>query len=193
MSKQKWRNPYVTINKKPSRPSANKAKTKAKGNVNIAVQEPVVKEISQKKGLLSKLPSLDILSNLDLRTSVTKVRSNIKGISTTIRQMEDTMESIFGAMEMLDSFRKVNKTENVKTENVKTASEIPPQKKQQHESAFLFEDEEEIEEEAPVQENTSNPFSGLDIGQLLGLLQSPLVQSLLTQSSNDSGKRKKEG
>ncbi|MCR8982472.1 hypothetical protein [Brevibacillus laterosporus] len=188
MSKRKWRNPYVTINKKPSRPSANKAKTKAKGNVNIAVQEPVVKEFSQKKGLLSKLPSLDILSNLDLRTSVTKVRSNIKGISTTIRQMEDTMESIFGAMEMLDSFRKVNKTENVKT-----ASEIPPQKKQQHESAFLFEDEEEIEEEAPVQENTSNPFSGLDIGQLLGLLQSPLVQSLLTQSSNDSGKRKKEG
>ena len=188
MSKRKWRNPYVTINKKPSRPSANKAKTKVKENATIAVKEPVVAETVQKKGLLSKLPSLDILSTLDLRTSVTKVRTNIKGVSSTIRQMEDTMESIFGAMEMLDSFRKVNKSGDVKT-----ASEESSNQKQQHESAFLFDDEEETEETAPAQENTSNPFSGLDIGQLLGLLQSPLVQSLLTQSSSDSGKRKKEG
>lgn len=190
MSKRKWRNPYVTINKKPSRPSANKAKTKAKEDVTVAVQEPVVSEVPQKKGFLSKLPSLDILSNLDLRTSVTTVRSNIRGISTTIRQMEDTMESIFGAMEMLESFGKINKTESSESVNAATPSK---RNKPQQESAFLFEDEEESEEEAPVKENASNPFSGIDIGQLLGLLQSPLVQSLLTQSSSDSGKRKKEG
>ncbi|TGU44079.1 hypothetical protein EN829_071930, partial [Mesorhizobium sp. M00.F.Ca.ET.186.01.1.1] len=41
---------------------------------------------------------------------------------------------------------------------------------------------------------SGNPLGNIDIGQILGLLQSPLVQNLLTQTVSGSSKqRKKEG
>lgn len=109
------------------------------------------------------------------------MRHNIKGIGSTIRQVEDTMDSLYGAMEMIENLGK-------RTPEPEVVAEKPAGKRKA------------APEPQKAAETTTQPESGLgnllaniDIGQLLGLLQSPLVQNLITQVSSNSKERKKEG
>jgi hypothetical protein len=150
MNNRKWRNPYAPI--------GNKKQNSQTADVSLAVTPRKV------------VPAVD------LRTSVSRMRSNIKGISHTIRQVEQTMDTLYGAMEVFESFGK--KSAKAPAEDRPVSRRTEPQ-----------------EREAPAvesNENGSNPLANIDITQLLGLLQSPLVQNLLNQSASN-GKRKKEG
>lgn len=160
---RKWRNPYAPI---PSRKLSEEVT-----DVSLA--------ITPKK----------IVPAVDLRTSVSRMRNNIKGISSTIRQVEETMDSLYGAMELFENLGKKpeEKAEAPATEKKGT------RRKGVSEAARMA--EEESPEPEPAATN-SNPLGNIDIGQLLGLLQSPLVQNLLSQTvgnSNNAKQRKKEG
>ncbi|MFP3387969.1 hypothetical protein [Brevibacillus sp. SIMBA_040] len=161
---RKWRNPYAPI---PSKKLTDQVQ-----DVSLAV--------TPKK----------LLPAVDLRTSVTKMRSNIKGISTTIRQVEETMDTLYGAMEMFENLGK-------RTPEPAVATEKPASKRKSSASASASAEAEKTVEQASETESGggSNPLANIDIGQLLGLLQSPLVQNLLSQTvgNNISKQRKKEG
>lgn len=165
MSTRKWRNPYTPINKKVDRTA-----------------------IGQAKSTIAITPYKD--SPQDLRASVMKMRDNIKGISSTIRQMEETMDTIYGAIEMLDTLGK-------RTSKASPSPTTNPGKQKSQKSFF----DEEVAPESSAQANSSgqglgsglgNALGNIDIGQLISILQSPLVQNLLSQPSTTS-KRKKEG
>ncbi|MFY0543044.1 hypothetical protein [Brevibacillus sp. H7] len=116
----------------------------------------------------------NIVPATDLRTSVSRMRTNIKGISSTIRQVEQTMDTLYGAMEMIDTLGK----------KTSTAGNPTPKR-------GAAETREAVDESADA---SNNPLGNLDIGQILNLLQSPLVQNLLNQTGSNGGtKRKKEG
>lgn len=154
---RKWRNPYAPI---PSKKLSEQ-----------------VTEVS-----LSVAPKKVVPATVDLRTSVSKMRNNIKGISSTIRQVEETMDTLYGAMEMFENLGK-------RTPDKAEVAEKPVSRRKAAAEASKIA-EESAETEAPA----NNPFGNIDIGQLLGLLQSPLVQNLLTQTVNNGSKqRKKEG
>ncbi len=153
MNTSKWRNPYTPISKKIDRSKVGQA------NASLA--------ITPKK---ESVPA-------DFKTSVLKMRDNIKGISSTIRQMEETMDTIYGAMEMLDSLGKRSQ---------KSAVLGPKSQK------LLAQETEEETTSQSAASSLSNALGNIDIGQLINILQSPLVQNLLTQS-NTGQKRKKEG
>jgi hypothetical protein len=155
LNTRKWRNPYAPI---PSKKLSEKAQ-----EVSLAVT-----------------PRKVVPESMDLRTSVSRMRSNIKGISSTIRQVEETMDTLYGAMEI---FERLGKRSSGTEAAEKTVS-----KRQSAETS------------SPAEEGTEgssngggNPLGNIDIGQLLGLLQSPLVQNLLSQTANGAAKRKKEG
>jgi hypothetical protein len=150
MNSRKWRNPYAPI--------VSKKLNRQASDVSLAVTPR------------QTLPAVD------LRTSVSRMRSNIKGISSTIRQVEQTMDTLYGAMEIFESFGK---------KNAKPAAENKPVNRRM---------DTQIRDDPAEDSNTNgnNPLANIDINQLLTLLQSPLVQNLLTQS-NSNGKRKKEG
>ncbi|MFS0555528.1 hypothetical protein [Brevibacillus sp. 179-C9.3 HS] len=153
VNNRKWRNPYAPI---PSKKLSDQ-----------------VEEVS-----LSITPKR-ILPAVDLRTSVSKMRHNIKGIGSTIRQVEDTMDSLYGAMEMIENLGKRQAEPEVAAEkpvSKKKAAAEPPKAA-----------------ETPQESGLSNLLANIDIGQLLGLLQSPLVQNLITQVGSSSKERKKEG
>ncbi|MGD8189187.1 hypothetical protein ACQCN2_04210 [Brevibacillus ginsengisoli] len=176
MNTRKWRNPYTPISKKVDR-----------------------SVLGQANALLAITPKKEPPAT-DIRLSVLKMRDNIKGISSTIRQMEETMDTIYGAMEMLDSLgRKSAKPQA-------TTTTKPNQHPHQHPHQHA-----EVEADEPQQSQgsgLSGALGNLDIGQLLSILQSPLVQNLLQQSntgplsntepssntaSTNKSKRKKEG
>jgi translation initiation factor 2B subunit (eIF-2B alpha/beta/delta family) len=150
MNNRKWRNPYAPI--------GSKKLNSQTADVSLAVTPRKVEPA------------------VDLRTSVSRMRSNIKGISHTIRQVEQTMDTLYGAMEMFESLGK--KSGKSPSEDRPVSRRIETQEK----------DDAGVESNA----NGSNLLANIDIGQLLTLLQSPLVQNLLNQSANN-GKRKKEG
>jgi hypothetical protein len=162
MSTKKWRNPYAPI---PSKKLSDQIT-----DVSLAV--------TPKK----------VVQPVDLRTSVSKMRTNIKGISSTIRQVEETMDTLYGAMEMFESIGKRSAKGNATEKSVERPADRPVSKKQTAESS---QEPETVRDEA--ENSGSNPLANIDIGQLLGLLQSPLVQNLLSQSTNGAAKRKKEG
>jgi hypothetical protein len=149
MNSRKWRNPYAPI---PSKKLGEKT-----AEVSLAVKPR------------KTVPALD------LRTSVSRMRSNIKGISSTIQQVEQTMDTLYGAMEMFDSLG--NK--------IGASSDKGAPKRN------LAQSQEAAEESSGP--GNSNPLGNIDISQLLNLLQSPLVQNLLTQNTSSGTKRKKEG
>ncbi|EJL32098.1 hypothetical protein PMI05_00385 [Brevibacillus sp. BC25] len=158
VNNRKWRNPYAPI---PSKKLSDQVE-----NVSLS--------ISPKR----------ILPAVDLRTSVTKMRHNIKGIGSTIRQVEDTMDSLYGAMEMMENLGKRTPEPEVVAEKPAAAGKRKAAPEPQKAA------------ETPPQESglgLGNLLSNIDIGQLLGLLQSPLVQNLITQVSSSSKERKKEG
>jgi hypothetical protein len=159
MNSRKWRNPYTPINKKIDRITGGQAAL-----TSLA--------LTPKKAVQS----------LDLRTSVSRMRNNIKGISSTIRQMEETMDTLYTAMEMLDSL-------GSKAPKALPASMPKPAPKRSS-GDHPTQGEEAAEQAA---ENETNLFSNIDVNQLLSLLQSPLVQSLLSQNSGSKSQRKKEG
>ncbi|MFD2371785.1 hypothetical protein ACFSO0_17825 [Brevibacillus sp. GCM10020057] len=158
---RKWRNPYAPI---PSKKLSEQVT-----DVSLAV--------TPKK----------IVPAVDLRTSVSKMRNNIKGISSTIRQVEETMDTLYGAIEIIEN---LGKSPAEKGETVAAAEKPATRRKGVSEASRMAEEASE-----PETTTSSNPLGNIDIGQLLGLLQSPLVQSLLTQTvgSNNSKQRKKEG
>ncbi|UFJ42798.1 hypothetical protein LOK74_10015 [Brevibacillus humidisoli] len=165
MNRRKWRNPYLPIHKQNERSEA----------------DPVSPSLA---GSLAVRPKKPALVPADLRTSVSRMRSNIKGISSTIRQVEETMDTIYGAMEMLDSLGKSGTRPSPPAQTA--ANRSTPQSD---------------EEKHPLGESTSsstgsqsgNGLGNLDVNQLLAILQSPLVQNLLSQQSGGPTKRKKEG
>ncbi|GIO06898.1 hypothetical protein J31TS6_29260 [Brevibacillus reuszeri] len=163
---RKWRNPYAPI---PSKKLTDQVQ-----DVSLAV--------TPKK----------LLPAVDLRTSVSKMRSNIKGISTTIRQVEETMDTLYGAMEIFENLGK-------RTPEPAVATEKPASKRKASANASAsasVEAEKTVEQASETESGGgSNPLANIDIGQLLGLLQSPLVQNLLSQTvgNNNSKQRKKEG
>ena len=160
-SNRKWRNPYAPIPSKKLNEQATE--------VSLAVT-----------------PKKVVPATADLRTSVSKMRNNIKGISTTIRQVEETMDTLYGAMEIFENLGKRNADKPETTEKPSTKRKAAPETAQKV--------SESSEQEAGSGSASSNPLANIDIGQLLGLLQSPLVQNLLTQTVANSGKqRKKEG
>lgn len=112
------------------------------------------------------------------------MRHNIKGIGSTIRQVEDTMDSLYGAMEMMENLGK-------RTPEPEVVAEKPAAATGKRKAA----PEPQKAAEAAPQESggLGNLLANIDIGQLLGLLQSPLVQNLITQVSSTSKERKKEG
>jgi hypothetical protein len=150
MNSRKWRNPYAPI--------VNKKLNKQAADVSLAV--------TPRKAVPA----------VDLRTSVSRMRSNIKGISNTIRQVEQTMDTLYGAMEVFESLGK---------KSAKTASEDKG-------ATRRTDTQNRDDSAADSNANGNNPLANIDINQLLNLLQSPLVQNLLNQSNNN-GKRKKEG
>ncbi|MFG0215056.1 hypothetical protein ACFU8X_18280 [Brevibacillus porteri] len=158
VNNRKWRNPYAPI---PSKKLSDQVE-----NVSLS--------ISPKR----------ILPAVDLRTSVTKMRHNIKGIGSTIRQVEDTMDSLYGAMEMMENLGK-------RTPEPEVVAEKPAGKRK------AAPEPQKAAEPAPQESGSGlglgNLLGNIDIGQLLGLLQSPLVQNLITQVSGNSKERKKEG
>lgn len=85
------------------------------------------------------------------------------------------MDTLYGAMEMFESLS--SKKGGVETGKTTPARHLADQTDRPTESA---------------EAEGSNPLGNLDIGQLLNLLQSPLVQNLLNQNASSS-KRKKEG
>ncbi|MGN7468928.1 hypothetical protein [Brevibacillus sp. SAFN-007a] len=168
---RKWRNPYAPI---PSRKLSDQA-----ADVSLA--------ISPKK----------IIPAVDLRSSVSKMRNNIKGISSTIRQVEETMDTLYGAMEIIENLGK-------RATEPEAAVEKPISTRRKGNTGAAKESAKGREsaraEEAPQESSAAagsgggNPLGNIDIGQILGLLQSPLVQNLLTQTvSGTSKQRKKEG
>ncbi|MGG1659635.1 hypothetical protein [Brevibacillus sp. NRS-1366] len=158
---RKWRNPYAPI---PSKKLSEQVT-----DVSLA--------ITPKK----------IIPAVDLRTSVSKMRNNIKGISTTIRQVEETMDTLYGAMEIFENLGK-------KVPEPEAASEKDVSKTKKKANAKEVA-EKTVEEPSEAETGGSNPLANIDIGQLLGLLQSPLVQNLISQTvgSSSSKQRKKEG
>jgi hypothetical protein len=119
----------------------------------------------------------------DLRTSVSRMRSNIKGISSTIRQVEETMDTIYGAMEMLDSLGKpAQRASSAAAAANRPSPALPDEQRASGDAAA-----------AGADSPSGNSLGGLDMNQLLAILQSPLVQSLLSQQSGGANKRKKEG
>lgn len=156
MNSRKWRNPYTPLSKKKNQTAGSAAASTS----------------------LSLTPK-KTLPPLDLRSSVSKMRSNIKGISNTIRQMEETMDTLYGAMEMIDSLGKGG------------SRLIAPGGKSN--AALPSADSTDADNPLEGSNGGSNPLASLDMNQLLGLLQSPLVQSLLNQNSSAEPKRKKEG
>lgn len=161
---RKWRNPYAPI---PSKKLSSEQVT----DVSLAV--------TPKK----------ILPAVDLRTSVSKMRNNIKGISTTIRQVEETMDTLYGAMEVFENLGK-------RAPEPEVAAEKPEKNVSKKKSQAKEAPEKAVAEPAEAESGgNSNPLANIDIGQLLGLLQSPLVQSLISQTvgGNTSKQRKKEG
>lgn len=162
MNSRKWRNPYAPINKK--------VEQVAKTNGQTAAPAPL------------SLTSRPTFAPLDIRTSVSKMRTNIKGISTTIRQMEQTMDTLYGAMEMLDSLGRPTTPKDLPVTQLKGSARRQPEA-----------DTTEGYPGADAGDGSSNPLGNLDINQILGLLQSPLVQSLLSQNNGAATKRKKEG
>lgn len=160
-SKRKWRNPYAPIPSKKLNDQATE--------VSLAV--------TPKK----------VIPAVDLRTSVSKMRNNIKGISTTIRQVEQTMDTLYGAMEMFETLGKRSAEKAAATDKTAVKKKT---------AAQTARTPSEPTEPEPEESNSSgnNPLANIDIGQLLGLLQSPLVQNLLSQTFANNGKqRKKEG
>lgn len=158
MSNRKWRNPYAPI---PSKKLSDQ-----------------VTEVS-----LAVTPR-KVIPALDLRTSVSKMRHNIKGISSTIRQVEETMDTLYGAMEI---FEKLGKRPAEKA----AVPEKPAPKRRASQEAVAAAEGTNPESGAG---GGANPLANIDVGQLLGLLQSPLIQNLLTQTlKNGSKQRKKEG
>ncbi|WP_134683287.1 hypothetical protein [Brevibacillus migulae] len=157
MNQRKWRNPYTPLSKKTGQSTAGS-------------NAPASLAVTAKK----------TLPTLDLRSSVSKMRSNIKGISSTIRQMEETMDTLYGAMEIVDSIG-----------NRASRGSTAPQGRSGRELPAPEPDDTDTPSESGS--GGSNPLANIDMSQLLGLLQSPLVQSLLSQSTSSSAKRKKEG
>ncbi|MFF2527676.1 hypothetical protein ACFVS2_02050 [Brevibacillus sp. NPDC058079] len=157
VNNRKWRNPYAPI---PSKKLSDQVE-----NVSLS--------LSPKK----------ILPTVDLRTSVTKMRHNIKGIGSTIRQVEDTMDSLYGAMEMMENLGK-------RTPEPEVVAEKPAAATGKRKAAP---EPQKAAETPPQESGLGNLLANIDIGQLLGLLQSPLVQNLITQVSSSSKERKKEG
>lgn len=144
--------------------------------------------------LISHYPE-KILPAVDLRSSVSKMRNNIKGISTTIRQVEETMDTLYGAMEIIENLGKRTAEPEVAAEkpvstkrkgNVETARDNAKGK----ETAKAVETPQESS--AASGSGSGNPLGNIDIGQILGLLQSPLVQNLLTQTVSGSSKQRKK-
>ncbi|RAT95103.1 hypothetical protein [Brevibacillus sp. Leaf182] len=156
VNNRKWRNPYAPI---PSKKLSDQVE-----NVSLS--------ISPKR----------ILPAVDLRTSVTKMRHNIKGIGSTIRQVEDTMDSLYGAMEMIENLGKRTPEPEVVAEKPAAAGKRKAAPEPQ-----------KVAETPPQESGLGSLLANIDIGQLLGLLQSPLVQNLITQVSSNSKERKKEG
>jgi len=156
MNSRKWRNPYAPLNKKSGQPAK------------LPGAAPAALALNTKK---SPLP-------FDLRSSVSRMRNNIKGISSTIRQMEETMDTLYGAMEMVESLGR---------QGGRTSAPAHPSSMEHH--SFAPRDEVETEEN----HESNHALPNIDMGQLLQLLQSPLVQSLISQHLGSSTKRKKEG
>ncbi len=173
MSTQKWRNPYAPLNKKQGKPVVVPAKATA-----------------------PTLPFTKAILPLDIRASVSRMRTNIKGISTTIRQMEETMDTLYGAMELFNSF---GKSSAKQTEAADNGHHHQHQAKGRTQLAA----KDERKPEGEHSNDGGNPLGNIDISQLLNLLQSPLVQSLIQQNiggsatpastGSSSTKRKKEG
>ena len=161
MSNRKWRNPYAPI---PSKRLSDQVT-----QVSLAVTPKRV------------IPALD------LRTSVSKMRHNIKGISSTIRQVEETMDTLYGAMEI---FEKLSK----KPAEKQPSLEKPAPKRKAAQEAVSMTNDPALESGGSGAGASPNPLANIDIGQILTLLQSPLVQNLLSQTlQNSSKQRKKEG
>ncbi|MGG4441181.1 hypothetical protein [Brevibacillus fortis] len=154
VNNRKWRNPYAPI---PSKKLSDQVE-----NVSLS--------ITPKK----------ILPAVDLRTSVSKMRHNIKGIGSTIRQVEDTMDSLYGAMEMIENLGK-------RTPEPEVVADKPTGKRK------AAPEPQKAAETPQESGGLGNLLANIDIGQLLGLLQSPLVQNLITQVSSNTKERKKEG
>lgn len=164
MNRRKWRNPYQPIHKQQEQSYPESVTPTLAGSLAVKAKRPIA------------VPA-------DLRTSVSRMRSNIKGISSTIRQVEETMDTIYGAMEMLDSLGKPALRSSAATNTGDQASRL------------LSEEHRPSGEgpEASSGTTSGNGLNGLDINQLLAILQSPLVQNLLNQQSGGANKRKKEG
>lgn len=176
METKKWRNPYAPLSKKSAQPAPTR--------VNVA------------KATIAPSAPLRKLVPIDVRASVSRMRHNIKGISTTIRQMEETMDTLYGAMEIVQSFGRSRKTE--------TEADQPRPSRRENQAARkqAVEQTETGEEGDDSGLNLGNLLSNLDLGQILSLLQSPLIQNLIKQNLGNLGgtkpvsakvKRKKEG
>ncbi|WP_241254479.1 hypothetical protein [Brevibacillus sp. SYP-B805] len=161
MNSRKWRNPYSPLAKKAGKAAAVPAAAVPATTASLSVPAP------------------KSLSVLDLRSSVSRMRNNIKGISSTIRQMEETMDTLYGAMQMVESLGR---------SSAKTGVGQQPRDGSDRGQAAS---EEADNQQEPA--TNSNPLANIDMNQLLNLLQSPLVQSLLSQHTGAAAKRKKEG
>lgn len=92
------------------------------------------------------------------------------------------MDSLYGAMEMIENLGKRTPEPEVVAEKPAAAGKRKAAPEPQ-----------KVAETPPQESGLGSLLANIDIGQLLGLLQSPLVQNLITQVSSNSKERKKEG
>lgn len=155
MSDKKWRNPYDPLNR------------------------------NRQKGWIPPFPSLGpfprrIPNERQVKASVTRMRSNIKGIGQTIRQVEETMNSLSNAMEILGRFGSFSRSQPVQ-ETGRSGRGHSTVARSRH---------------SAESGHTESLMGNIDVEQIMQILQSPLVQSLLSSSSGSSPvkkQRKKEG
>lgn len=180
MNAKNWRNPYAPLGKKP------------------------VQAVQARMNPQEALPSLKKLLPIpiDVRASVMRMRNNIKGISTTIRQMEETMDTLYGAVELFQSLgRKSSKSaeeaQKPKEQRKGARGNAAPQRTNAEGASARRAAPEAVgaPEASEADNSIDNVLANIDIGQILNLLQSPLVQNLIQQNlgSGTSAKRKKEG
>ncbi|WP_139489183.1 hypothetical protein [Brevibacillus dissolubilis] len=164
---RKWRNPYASIVKK-SKPAQ-------------ATQAPKASVALTPQAAQKRPPATSRLVPVDLRSSVSWVRNNLKGIGSTIRQMEETMDTLHGAMQMIESL-------GVGRPSLKAAKSTG----RGPVTDELLDDDQDDD----TANRVGNLLNNIDLNQLMSLLQSPLVQNLLNQNlgaSTNNSTRKKEG
>ena len=144
-----------------------------------AIQPTISAKRKRKMAAKASVPTVNPspLSSLDLAKIMNHfltVRSVVKELSVSLKRLENIMDSLFQMFEIAQTFM-VGKQRAPERPPLRL---IPP--RPSNKPLLNLREEESRSVDSPS--NSPAPFPGnIDIGQILALLQSPLVQNLLSQ------------